>query len=66
MNIDAPLAQVEKLLTEMELLTTMWGRHFDWRRLKAWGLWEVEVEVNMLAVDVRAQVMFRLVVVTVG
>lgn len=27
MNIDAPLAQVEKLLIEMELLTTMWRRH---------------------------------------
>jgi hypothetical protein len=35
MNIDAPLAQVEKLLTEMELLTTMWRRHFDQRKLKA-------------------------------
>jgi len=35
MNIDAPLAQVEKLLTKMELLRTMWRRHFDWRRLKA-------------------------------
>jgi hypothetical protein len=57
MNIDAPLAQVEKLVTEVKLLMTMRRKHF-WLE-KAQGLrFKGSGSDNMLVVDVRA-VMFR-------